>query len=669
MSYMSLPNITFSGRFQADTSTINNNVRYFNNDTFKPEYQRKQPNTDDYKTAVNGYWNPDGSGAFRLIDTKVKRARVATNDDGKSDPICGLFLNAQEARTSAKLVDLDPQWQFGSIIFGLRLVLTDGTRDYMRCAYRPAPFRDIFFKRKPTGKGSYGSETASAKFTSILTNVTFTEHAANSPTLMALKKTAEGNGNCLAVNLMTAVFDKDTTFGMICGAIGPWQSGDPFSFVAGRRFGVDGAASLGAPPGMYNQFRVGYADAVLAGGLLTADLSNALPLQLNNQIRDIGDLSFAVLNVRDIVQGLDTETPEVTVKLQTGHTVKASDITLLGEIPYRDVDWLWGGESGLVRLTLTQAQADLAASAPLAIVRPDGDQFQIVSRETAGGLFARADEFEFRMDPTKTSPATAVSRVLALQYGRPLPGAPLTTSRQVRKDGGGSFEKPACVVVPDVNFPREKIKVTRFQWAGPDGWAEFVIEASDPGNPRGFVDGQIFEFLYGYPVTTSFSAPIFEMIVAHVRNAVDVPKDPDWDTDIAPFMQQYDNLYPIMSKCLFSLADPEVAAAHAKILAFAFERPFSDPNHMPVTRDMSTGKRQIILNWLSQHTGEPPAQIMVPAAVAGKIDDTAGPTLPERPLEDWIAIQDALPLEDDGKSRAAREYAQRQIDALKGGAA
>jgi len=158
------------------------------------------------------------------------------------------------------------------------------------------------------------------------------------------------------------------------------------------------------------------------------------------------------------------------------------------------------------------------------------------------------------------------------------------------------------------------------------------------------------------------------MIVAHVRNAVDVPEHPDWDTHVLPFMQQYDNLYPVMSKWLFSLADPAVAAAHAKILAFAFERPFDDPNHMPVTRDLSTGKRQIVLNWLAQHTGEPAVQIMAsPSAAADDIDETPGPPLPERRLEDWISIRDALPLEDDGKSRAAREYAQAQIDAINGG--
>lgn len=666
MSYLSLPNIAFSGRFQADTSTINNNVLYFNNGTFQPEFQKKQPNTDDYKTARDGYWNPDGTGAFRLIDTKVSRARTSIDDDGTSDPACGLYLNAQEARTSAKLVDLDVQWQFGSIIFGLRVVLTDGTTEYMRGDYRPAAFRDVFFNRKPTGDGAQGSETASAKFTSILTNVTFTDAAARSSTLMALKASAEANGNCLSVNFMTASFDKDTTFGFLSGSIGAWRSGDPLSFVAGRRFAVEGK---GGAPGMYNQYTVGYFDSILAGDHFSADLSNALPLTSDNQPKDIGDLQFAILNKPDTVEGLDTKTPTVSATLQTGQSVDASDITLIGDIPYREMDWLWGGESGLVHLKLTSDQAGLAAAAPLAVVRPDGDKFTIITRETAGGLFARADQFEFRMDPAKTAPALAQCRVLAVQYGQRLSGAVLSTSRQGKTSGGQAFDGPEQpkIPVPDVNFPADKIKITGFHKTGSDGWAEFGLEASDPCNPRVYVDGQIFQFNYGLPVKTTFSAPMMEMIVAHVRNAVDVPEHPDWDKDVAPFMQQYDNLYPVMSKWLFSLADPDVVAAHAKILSFAFERPFDDPNHMPVTRDMSAGKRQIILNWLSQFTNEPPAQLMVVSTSAGQIDETAGPALPERSVEDWVAIRDALPLEDDGKSRAARQYAQTQIDAMKGG--
>ena len=62
MSYLDSPRIHFRGWFQADVSTINNDVRFFQNDSFVPEYQ--QLNT-------NGSWNPRGTAVFRILDCSV----------------------------------------------------------------------------------------------------------------------------------------------------------------------------------------------------------------------------------------------------------------------------------------------------------------------------------------------------------------------------------------------------------------------------------------------------------------------------------------------------------------------------------------------------------------------------------------------------------------------
>ena len=42
MSYMNYPRITFSGKFQADTSTVNNDPRHFSNEDFEPRFQEYQ---------------------------------------------------------------------------------------------------------------------------------------------------------------------------------------------------------------------------------------------------------------------------------------------------------------------------------------------------------------------------------------------------------------------------------------------------------------------------------------------------------------------------------------------------------------------------------------------------------------------------------------------------
>ncbi|WP_147125299.1 hypothetical protein [Shimia ponticola] len=668
MSYLSLPNLAFSGRFQADTSTVNNNVFYYNTEKFDPSYQAKALLVNDEYPAVYGYWNPEGTGAFRLIDAKVTKAQTSVDDPGTDDVAVGLFINAQEARTSAKLVDLDPQWQYGSMIFGLRIILTDGTTEYMRGDYRPAPFRDIYFGRKPAGHGVQGSETASAKFTSILENVEFTEAAEKSPILMALKASAESNDDRLSINLMTGGFSKQSTYGIMCGSIGPWEQGDPLAFVAGRRFSIDKAGS--AYNGMCNSNGIGFFDAQINGTTLSADLSNALPQDAANQARNIGDLGFAIITVADEVRDIGKRTGTAEPVIKTGAYVGADDVDLIGTIPYTADNWLFT-TSGLCQLTMTEEQTKLAAERPLALVecREDGS-FRIMSRETPGGFFVRADNFEFRLDPDFATPASDHVHILGLQYGAPCANLPISIEPQPRTSGGSNFDGPdqPSIPIPDVNFPENKISIADHVTTSDAGWVSVPFVARNPDNPREYVDGQIFQINYGPAINGPFPAPMFEMIVAHVRDAVHVPDDPDWETDVAPFMQQYDNLYPVMSKWLFSLADPDVVKDHAKILAFAFERPFEDPNHMPVTRDMSAGKRQIILNWLAKRMQTAPPQVMPKSDPPPTIENRGPAPVPLAKVTaaDWQALHDALPAHDDGKSMAARNYALTQIAALKG---
>lgn len=63
-------------------------------------------------------------------------------------------------------------------------------------------------------------------------------------------------------------------------------------------------------------------------------------------------------------------------------------------------------------------------------------------------------------------------------------------------------------------------------------------------------------------------------------------------------MQQYANLYPLMSKGIFNLADQQVFEGNAQILKLVFSKDPKDPNYMPATRDLSDYKKTVILNYL-----------------------------------------------------------------------
>ena len=57
MSYLNTPRLTFSGKFQADPSTVNNDPNHYNNATFQSNFQDYQDPKDSTITSLNGQIN------------------------------------------------------------------------------------------------------------------------------------------------------------------------------------------------------------------------------------------------------------------------------------------------------------------------------------------------------------------------------------------------------------------------------------------------------------------------------------------------------------------------------------------------------------------------------------------------------------------------------------
>ena len=120
MSYLLAPRLTFSGTFQADPPTINNDPEHFNTKTFLPSYREPGPG------ATNGWWNPRGTGAWRFLDCTVQRAVYgdgSSTTDPNVDPVIGAAVNGAEDRVEGKLVDLDSEQQMVSEIWGFSISL------------------------------------------------------------------------------------------------------------------------------------------------------------------------------------------------------------------------------------------------------------------------------------------------------------------------------------------------------------------------------------------------------------------------------------------------------------------------------------------------------------------------------------------------------------------
>jgi hypothetical protein len=246
--------------------------------------------------------------------------------------------------------------------------------------------------------------------------------------------------------------------------------------------------------------------------------------------------------------------------------------------------------------------AELLADHPLALVAPDGATARVVIRETFGGLVARADDPVLRVDARSGAPVPVTLRCYAARWGEPLPSAAIRTALvpPVSGLGGGPDDDPdpPTAEIPDVGTPPAAVEVPPAAVTDADGCAELTLAVHDPGRPRRYLDGQLYLVGYQLDGQDGTQQHGFDLIVLHVREALTPPARPTWVDDIRPVFAQYGNLYPIMSTRLVDLGDYDAVRENAAVLELAFSRPLHDPNHMPVTRELSEARRAVILGWL-----------------------------------------------------------------------
>jgi hypothetical protein len=584
MSYLDTPRLHFTGQFQADVSTINNEVTLYDINTFRPEDQTL---TTD---GTRGGWNPEGTGIFRLIGCRVTGARLGDRQitTWQEDAVIGTALENADDRVFGKLVDLDPQQQMVSEIWGMRLRLTDGsTRALFAGDFRPAAFTNLWRRQQ---RAVFLDQTLAAVFQSVLEGVSWDldsaagEGNARSAVLEALRQaSAEGR---LSININVYGYGRDPaipryTLGRVAGTIGPYLAGEPRHFVLGRQM-VSGtpAASPVAPYGGVYSFQCKVHED---RRVVTADFGNCLP-------------------IRDASGAFDPNTsPPLTLAVLKAesssllNTVAADDVAVLGELNYLRRGW-YAATAGVQDFDYSADSWCVShiTTRPLALLTPlaaDNSSYAVLVSETLGGWYARADGFVARLEPGAMAPFD----VYATRYGKPV-STLVKFSSNLGPMGGPPPE-------PEVGTPAAAIAYPAELKTDAQGKTVLCVtaRADGPGNPRGYIDGQLYGIGY-QPAEQSAQAFVnfWNLISILAFDRFEVPTQPTWNAHVRPILQQYGNLYPIMSKHLVALGDYSSVVTHLDILKLAFAQPLEDPNHMPVTRDLSAGKRAMILRWMEQ---------------------------------------------------------------------
>lgn len=560
MSYLGALRLHFAGQFQAAVSTVNNDARHFDNATFRPEFQQRP----------GGSWNPHGSADWRLIGCSVSSA---WHGDGRpaaaGDPVTSCLVADSDRAAPAKLVDLDPQQQLVSEVWGLEIRICDaGGATLLRGTYEPAGFMDIW-NRAESGAGDI---PGGAMYQSVLTQLEWGD-VEQSPLLDELRAAAVDGLLSVKFNVDSYNPDfrkPDFTLGRIAGTIGPASAGEPRHFVAGRQL-MARAASPGGfflPAGKIN-FCVASVDE--AAGKVHLDLGNALPSTTSGgPPADIGTLSLVCLAPQSLA---------------------------LGDVSYLEDGW-YERTAGVVTLpsdrALTAEELETIAANPLAlsVAGPDGSAAPAVA-EPPGGLYVRADRFVFRLDAGET----ASVRLFATRYGRPYAGASIRAFFDRGQLQGGPGTPPVATPRDGINFPAAVV-------TDDDGIATLPIEGKELSSPRGYIDGQV----YGVrPVLEDTLDPAadypfnqWDFVSVLLWDRFPAADPPTW-ADLQPVFQQYANLYPVMGAIL-DMGDYESVCAHRELLLLAFGLDPANSNSMPVTRDLSGAKRAAILSWL-RHPG------------------------------------------------------------------
>jgi hypothetical protein len=605
MSYLDSPRLHFRGWFEADVSTINNDVRMFQNASFVPAYQQLNQNAS---------WNPEGTGIFRVLDCAVTGGFLDGSLLGPGDdPAIGMSVQNADRSAPGKLVDLDPQQQMVSQIWGMQIrVVSTSLSTVVQGRFRPVAFVNLW-KKQATGMRR--DQQLAACYQSVLEGVEWADGSA-SKLLNAIASASEKGLLSVAFNVYG--YGRDSTIprytmGHIVGTIGPYQAGEPKHFTIGRQM-ISALPPFSATTGQVNTLQAKLASD---GNSVTADFGNSFQIEsADSGLLDIGKVLLGVLK---------------TSPAQVLSTVDAGQVVVIGEVKYLETKW-YMQTAGVQTFDLTGNAAARAvlANCPLVVLSPlpGGTSFTVLLQESVGGVYVRADQFVFRINAGETQ----LMAFYASQFGVPLPGATISLSAQTSDQtfmggsGGGDGVDPPTrptAAIPNIFTPTNGVAYASSATTDKNGYASVALTGNPDGlgtsPPRGYIGGQLYGINYqlsDQPAGYAQNDFNFISILAYAKK--EVPENPTWYGDIEPLFTQYGNLYPIMGKYVVNLADYESVVSRIKVLKLAFSLPAEDPNHMPVTRDLGAGDRATILKWLDSQGPDGRPVLGTPPAVAGR---------------------------------------------------
>jgi hypothetical protein len=590
MSYLNIPRLHFTGQFQADPSTVNNNDANYDPTA---QLSNQGANPDD-PTNTSVYWNPHGTHNWKLVDCTVSGA---ANGKGQftapsQDPIIGAKVYSS-GTYPAKLVDLDPDNQGVSQIWGLEIQISipdPGNGGNVLASVTgvmpPTAFGDLW--NRATNAPKPGMPTMCAAFQAVLQEVKWV-NATASNLLAWLQKVSP---NSLSIRFNVDSYQPDSnqanfTFGRVVGTIGPSLTGEaprstprrlsPVQFWSQRPFIPQ---NLGNTPTIFSPYG--------PVGAVWDERRSVLILDLGNCVATDGTPPTSGPSVpidgwpivaSSLRLTMSSSTSVSSMRLKSGGDEAGAGVgtPTLGEIRFDTNTYLT--YAGIVEFPVSAAQARQLSSSPLTLFDDTASIPVIAAQEESQGRYVDVDVPFLRLNPRESRRVS----LWATKFGRAWAGAELDVALVPQI---GNALPPGSQPTPQANnggpwpngYPQNALTLSsNLVITGTDGVGGLVLTAADPGTPRTYPNGQagpdgqvywitgswaewgrIFLFPGGGITNPPNGTPINVLIFSSFPS----PAQPNWDQHVGPLLANYARMYPYM-KGIVDLADYDIVVANA----------------------------------------------------------------------------------------------------------
>ena len=609
---MDYPRLHFIGRYLANVNTVNNDPL---------NYKLSLP-----PDKLSQGWNPSGGNEWSLLEcsiTSVVYLNGTRTMNANVEPLIGAPVVTNPYSVEGKLVSFDVDTWNKSALFGVTLGVKQSAISHefgFVGSWLPNSVihQNVWYQIPCNDSYSDKHDVHGARSASKLTNIKWARRL-DSNILQQLKQVSSRSGGQLSISITLYDFSLDSSagnfsYGRISGTIGFAHTSEPrffegdrllsFEFVDQPRLSLpedDPCSEKQQPFWAYRApFKVHSHTKIL-----TVDFSSSFTRSVHGCIRDIGDLYLAILySINGHHQCVDT----------------------IGAIKYRD-DSCRKLNGCIMDYPLNDFQFYLVKTHPVVVVRP---LLEVNSTVTTYSHCAAPVSHDSIHGMLTDNVCSMIAIMLERRYYiRPYnyytfmmeKGGIVVVDLLVTSLGQPAYGKTIQMTSSPWIQPTDGVSYNHEAIVDQTGYARFVFHANSiKKNPRQELDldGQVYLFMYhikGEPWICSGDikdtmedqngyVTCVEMITIKVFSDISYDsytKVYTWVDHVSPIFLQYARLYPMMKKIVNlgkyeDVTQPQVL----RLLNFSMQLDLSHPNHMPVSRDLSSSKRKMILEWLTK---------------------------------------------------------------------